>query len=127
MKKHLYLGMVILLVFLILGILVAVFMDAACDPISMQLEDASREALSGNLEKGILLAAEAKSRWNEAWQKMATVADHTPIDEIEGLFAEMEVYAQARENVHFSACCAQLSELMEAMAEAHSLTWWNLL
>lgn len=127
MEKRFYLGSGILLVFMILGIVVALSMDAACDPIARQLGDASREALFGDLEKGILLATEAKTNWSASWQGMATVADHTPIDEIEGLFAEMEVYAQARDSVHFGACCAQLSQLMEAMADAHAFSWWNLL
>lgn len=127
MEKHFYFGVGILLVFLVLGILVAVFMDNACDPISLQLEEAAEKALSGDLEQGISLAAQAKNRWNGSRKKIATVADHTPIDEIQGLFAEIEVYATARDEEHFSACCAHLSQLMEAMAEAHSLTWWNLL
>ena len=127
MEKHFYFGVGILLAFLILGFLVAFFMDTVCDPISLQLENAAVEAMSGDLEKGISLALEAKQRWAEDWKKMATVADHTPIDEIEGLFAEMEVFAQARDAEHFSACCAQLSRRMEAMADAHSLTWWNLI
>lgn len=127
MEKHFYFGVGILLAFLVLGFLVAFFMDGVCDPISLQLENAANEAMSGNLEKGISLALEAKQRWAEDWKKMAMVADHTPIDEIEGLFAEMEVFALARDAEHFSACCAQLSQLMEAMADAHSLTWWNLI
>lgn len=127
MEKHFYFGVGILLVFLVLGIFVAVFMDNACDPISRQLETAAREAMSGDLERGIALALQAKQNWTSSWKKMATVADHTPIDEIEGLFSEMEIFARAKDTEHFSACCAQLSRLMEAMAEAHSLTWWNLL
>ena len=127
MEKHFYFGVGILLVFLVLGLLVAFFMDTVCAPISLQLENAAVEAMSGDLEKGISLAMQAKQNWTKDWKKMATVADHTPIDEIEGLFAEMEVFAQARDSEHFSACCAQLSRLMKAMADAHSLTWWNLI
>ncbi len=127
MEKRFYLGVGILLVFLVLGIVVAVSMDIACEPIAQQLEAAAREALFGDLEKGISMAAEVKAGWSATWRGMATVADHTPIDEIEGLFAEMEVYAHARDGEHFAACCAQLSRLMEAMADAHALTWWNLL
>ena len=127
MEKHFYFGVGILLVFLVLGIVVAFCMDAVCDPISLQLEEASREAMAGDLDAGIRLAKTAKERWSEAWNRIATVADHSPMDEIDGLFAEMEVYAQAEDGAHFSACCAQLSELVEAVADAHRLTWPNLL
>ena len=127
MQKHFYIGLGILLVFLVLGFLVAFCMSRVCDPISIQLENAAQQALSGDLDQGISLAADAKSRWSVSWKGIATVADHTPMDEIEELFAEIEVFAKAGDGEHFSACCARLSRLMEAMAEAHSLTWWNLL
>ena len=60
MQKHFYIGLGILLVFLVLGFLVAFCMSRVCDPISTQLENAAREALSGNLEQGIFLAADGK-------------------------------------------------------------------
>jgi len=49
------------------------------------------------------------------------------MDEIDSLFAQLEVFRQAGLWGDFSACCRRLSRLIEAMAEAHSLTWWNLL
>ena len=127
MEKHFYYGLGILLVFLILGLFVAFFMNDLCIPISAQLQEATREALSGDFQQGISLAISAKNRWATTWKRIATVADHTPMDEIEGVFAELEVYARSEDREHFSACCAHLAQLLEAMAEAHSLTWWNLL
>ncbi len=127
MEHRFYLGICLLAVFLILGVFVAFSMDAAAAPIAQQLEQASQDALSGDMEKSIALAESAKNGWYDHWKCFAMVADHSPMDEIDGLFSEMEVYARSADSVHFSACCAQLSELVEAMADAHRFTWWNLL
>ena len=52
---------------------------------------------------------------------------HTPMEEIDALFAQVEVYAAAREEAEFAAGCAELSRRMEAMANAHGAQWWNVL
>ena len=54
-------------------------------------------------------------------------ADHAPMDEIDSLFAQMEVYAQARDSLHFGSYCARLAELITAVSDAHQLNWWNFL
>ena len=125
--KHFWLGAGLLSVFLILGILVSVFMKNTHMEISQTLEEAVQKAISGDLETGIRLGEKAKKSWEKCRQGTAAVADHSPMDEIDSLFAEMEIYAQAREAPHFAACCAQLSQLVKAMYDAHALTWWNFL
>lgn len=127
MEHRFYLGVCLLAVFLILGLFATFSMDSAAIPVAQQLEQAAQEALSGNMKTGISLAESAKAGWYDHWKCFATVSDHSPMDEIDGLFSEMDIYAQAADSVHFSACCAQLSELVEAMADAHRFTWWNLL
>lgn len=127
MEKRFYLGIGLLTVFLVLGLVISMAMDSASQPISQQLEQASQEALSGSLDTGISLAQQAKKDWKSAWRGIATVADHTPMDEIDSLFAQVEVLGNARDAVSFGAYCARLAELVEAVSDAHSLTWWNLL
>ena len=126
MEKRFYFGVGLLVLFLILGIVAAAATDSASAPIARQLEEAAREAVAGDVEKSIALAQSAKQNWQGVWKPFATVADHSPMDEIDGLFAELEIYAQAKDAVHLAACCAQLAELVEAMAEAHRPAWWNL-
>ena len=48
------------------------------------------------------------------------------MEEIDALFAEVEVYAAAREETDFAAGCAALSRKVEAMGQAHGASWWNL-
>ena len=48
------------------------------------------------------------------------------MEEIDALFAEVEVYAAAREETDFAAGCAALSRKVEAMGQAHGASWWKL-
>ena len=122
-----WLGIGILVVFLVLGFWVTYAMDNVHSEISKTLDDAVAQTLGGDLTEGIALARQAKDRWQSHWRGTASVADHAPMDEIDGLFAQLETYGQAGLSGEFAAYCARLSNLVIAVGEAHSLTWWNLL
>lgn len=124
MERRFYLGAGLLAVILLLGLLTAWAMDKNQQPIADLLEQAAQ---AEQLETGIQLARQAEQGWKATWKWIAAAADHTPMDEIDALFAELEVYAKAGEDVHFSACCKQLASLLRAVSEAHKLSWWNLM
>ena len=126
MEKRFYLGVGILAFFLILGLGISLIVSHIGTPISQQLAQASQEALSGNLEQGISLALQSRTQWEAAWHGTAMVSDHTPMDEIDSLFAQAELYAQAGDRLHFGSYCARLSELITAIADTQRFTWWNL-
>lgn len=127
MGKRFWLGIGILVLFLGMGIGISLGMDAIHAPAERALEQAAEKALNGQMEEAVALAREAHDWWDDSWKLTASVADHSPMDEVDVLFEEMEVYAQAREDKHFAACCAQLGKLVESMAAAHRFNWWNLL
>lgn len=122
-----WLGIGLLLFFLGLGLWVARSTIQTCDTIAQTLTQAAETSLSGNLEEGKALALTAHRTWDAKWHGVASVADHSPMDEIDGLFGQLFVYGQGELPVEFAACCARLSRLICAVGEAHSLTWWNLL
>ena len=124
MERRFYLGVGLLVLILALGALTAWVIRENQLPAVQLLEQA---AVSEELEQGVALARQAKQLWQRSWKGVAAVADHTPMDEIDKLFAEMEVFARAKEDVHFSACCQQLASLLRAVSEAHAPTWWNFL
>ncbi len=126
MEKRFYQGVSLLLVLLGLCVLVTWGTQKIHEPAQMQLLEASQLALEEDSDQAIRLARQAHSRWEKTRTLTAAVADHSPMDDIDSLFAEMEVYAQAEELPHFSACCLQLSKLLQSMYEAHSFTWWNV-
>lgn len=127
MGKRFYLGIGILVLFLGLGLGAAWGMDVIHAPAEQWLEQAAQRALEGNMEEAVGLARDAHQRWQQNWKRSASLADHNPMDEVDQLFAEMEVYAQAGDQEHFAACCAQLSKLVGSMADAHRFNWWNFL
>ena len=125
--KRLWLGIGILLLFFALGLWISKTMDDVHLSIADTLDAAAEQALSGDLAAGLETARRAKTAWEKNWHGSAAVADHAPMDEIDGLLAQLECYSRANMPGDFAACCSRISLLVRAMSEAHSLTWWNLL
>lgn len=122
-----WLGIGILAVFLIGGLWVGHAMDDVHQTIAQSLDDAAVRCLNGDLPGGMALAQQAQKLWQSHWHGTASVADHEPMDEIDGLFAQLEIYGKAGLSADFATYCARLSRLVSAMGEAHAFTWWNLL
>ena len=127
MERRFYLGLGILIFFLGLGLIVTFGLARIHEPVAENFSQAVQAALDGNLNEGIQLARQAESRWQRYRKITASVADHTPMDEIESLLAEMNVFAQAEDAEHFAACCAQLSRMVQTVADAHDPGWENIL
>ena len=122
-----WLGVGILAVFLALGLAVSALAGNAHQPTGELLEQAAEKTLAGYFEEGVSLAMEARARWQKQWNGTASIADHSPMDEVDALFAELEVYARSGEEPHFAACCKELAQRLEAIADAHRFSWWNVL
>lgn len=125
--KRLWVGVGLLLILLGVGIFTAVAMRCAHEPVSRQLSQAAQAALAEDWGKAEKLSKAAKEQWQQHWRDTASVADHEPMEEIDSLFAELEVYLEQKEAVHFAACCQSLSTLTKAVGEAHTINWWNLM
>ena len=122
-----WLGAGILVAFLILGLIVSGVMADVHIPACDLLTQAADMTLEGNFEGAIPLAMEAKSRWEKTWNATAVVADHSPMDDVDALFAEMVTFAESGEEPHFASCCRELAQRVEAVSEAHRFSWWNVL
>ena len=102
-------------------------MNDAHSPTEKMLMQAAEKTLNGDFQNAVPLAMAAKSRWERQRKGTATVADHSPMEDVDMLFAEMEIYARTEEEPHFAACCAELAKRVQAMADAHAFSWWNVL
>lgn len=122
-----WLGIGILIAFLILGFVTAGAMDNAHLPTERLLAQAAEKTLNGDFETAVSLGFQAKSRWDRHWNGTATVADHAPMDDVDALFAEMEIFAETGEEPHFASVCKELSRRIQAVAGAHRFSWWNIL
>ena len=125
--KRLYIGVCVLLILLLLGLFISLATEYMYTPVSQLLEEATQAALSDNFAFATQKMEEAKKLWEHYKAATATVADHTPMEEIDHMFSEAHIYAKSNDTPHFAACCAQLSVMVRDMADAHSMNLWNLL
>ena len=122
-----WIGTVLLLGFLLLGFGVSAWAEAAQQPITRQLEEAAGYAAEGAMDKAAALARQAKDLWHRHREQLACVPDHAPMDEIDSLFAQLEIWAHREAPGQLAACCARIGQLIQALIEGQQLTWWNLL
>ena len=111
--KRTILGFALLIGLLVLGLFTAGAMERRHTPISLALEKAADSAAAEN--------------WDRGWQADAALADHAPMEEIDGLFARLLEFRREEDKEEFTAGCRELSRLVKAMTDAHTPSWWNLL
>lgn len=120
-------GLLLLLLLLLTGLLLSWYMGRQHTEISRGLEDSAWYALSGEWEKARDTVDSAREQWEQGWNLWAAFADHSPMEEIDALFAALRIYAAAGERTEFAHTCAALSRHVAAMGSAHQLSWWNVL
>lgn len=126
MKRSL-IGAVLLAVLLALGILTQSYMTASHSPAAAKLEGAAEMALQGDWPAARAQSEDARAIWEGNWRISGALADHAPMEDIDALFAQLAVFARQEETAEFAACCCELSRRLQAMADAHKLTWYNLM
>ena len=125
--KRSWLGFGLLILLLGAGILGTWAMDEVHAPVCGDLDAASRAALSGNWPKAAYHTALARQGW-EKWALLRSgMTGHDPVEEVEALFAVLEVYGTGREKLAFGALAREIAEKIEAIGDAHSLVWKNFL
>lgn len=120
-------GAFLLIALLLGGLLVQQEMDAIHRPIAQMLEVSAESAWNEDWELVDALSAGAEKSWRSSWTFTAAFADHDPMEEVDSLFAQLTVYALARDSQEYAAVCRELARRIDAMADAHTLSWWNLL
>lgn len=120
-------GIGILGILLVLSVVAAVMMQNTHPRIAQLLDAAAFQAEAGNWPEAQAAAEEASVLWEKTRLLTAALADHSPMDDMDGLFAELRTYALLEEIPHFAAVCRHLSRLAQSMGENHGLLWWNIL
>ena len=126
MNRHRF-GIALLVLLLGLGLGASWVLNSIQQPVIAALETAAEQALSADPEAGIETARQARILWDRNWHGIAAISSHSPMEEIDSLFAQLPVFAGGEHWVDFSACCARLAKMVEAIGEAQSLSWWSLL
>ena len=125
--KRFWFGVVLLLALLVSGILLYNAMNRIQLPLADKLTRTAEAARASNLSLAHELLEDARQDWNRRRKVVAAMADHQPMEEIEGLFGAASCYGLADHGEEMAATCAHLAALMRAMAESNRLSWWNLL
>lgn len=119
-------GLGLLAALLIVGIFTQFQLQRGQAPVAEALENAADFALAENWRNAKMEADKANTLWQKHWKLTAALADHQPLEDIDGLMAQLEVFAQQEEATDFAAACRDLARRVQAVADAHSLHWWNL-
>ena len=122
-----WIGTSLLVIFLVLGLWVGATTEQTHSQIAQLLEQAAQQTVQGHPEEGAALAEQAAKDWESHRKAVAAVADHAPMEVIDSRFAQLQIFQQQAQHPCFAASCAELAKLVEAVGEAHKLTWWNLL
>ena len=125
--KRMWIGISLLGVLMAAGIALCFCFDALHRPLSGELEAAGAAAIAGNWAQAVAKVDEAREKWEKFRPFTAAVADHEPLEEVDGLFSRLQVLADRRAVTEFAAECRQLAILTEAIADSQGLTWWSLL
>lgn len=125
--KRSWLGAGLLALLLLGGILSSRWLIHTHQDIAGDVEQAVEYALREDWEQATRLTRQARDSWEQCRKPSATLVDHAPLERIDTLFDQLEVYAEARETVSFAASCVQLSKEIEDLSDAHRVNWQNLL
>ena len=125
--KRLWIGVSILLLLLGIGIGITLFADQVQTRISDMLTQAADAALIGDWDTAKTLSTAARDQWDANRNITASIAAHEPMEEIDSLFSQLEIYEKTRQVISFSSCCEALSIFTKAIGESQSVSWWSLL
>ena len=125
--KRLWIGVIVLVLVLAVGIGITVAFHRLHQPLAAQVEAAGMAALAGNWPQAEENLRTARRDWERIRHFTAAVADHEPLEEMDGLFVRLQVLARLKKVSDFAAECGQLATLARAIAQSQAFTWWNLL
>ena len=125
--KRFWLGAALLAVLLAAGIFSTVATERFHHSLSRRLEATASAALAQDWESAGELLHQCRSRWVRCRNYLAAGVSHEPIEQIDLLYAQLDLYFQRRDSPGFALCCTAVQHQTQALGEAHSLNWWNLL
>lgn len=125
--KRMWIGIGILIFLLIAGIGVLVASQSFFSTLAEDLEQAGAFALEEKWDKAWEKAEKSHSQWEKCRRFWAASTDHEPVEEVQNLFSQLEVYAREGMGTDFAAICKHIAHLAEAIDESHNLRWWSVL
>lgn len=125
--KRLWIGVGFLAVLLLLGSLITWGFQRIHDPLAQTLEAAAQAAMEENWLQATVLAQQAESDWRSTRDLVATVIDHTSLEQMEAQFAQLSVHRQGKNRDAFAAMCVSLAAQVRAIGDTQAIHWWSVL
>jgi len=125
--KRFLIGSALLVALLLGGILATIVLSNRFEPMEDQLRQSAREALEENWQQAQSLSRQVQQQWHLCWPFTAVFSEHDPMEQIDALFAQLEIYGQEKLPVPFATLCARLAQELSDLGEDHIFTWWNIL
>ena len=124
---RLWIGIGILAILLAMGIGLLWGSGVFFEELSQDLEQAGELALAGNWQAAEEKAEKGREKWEQYRRFWASFTDHEPVEQMQNLFSQLELYQARQLEVDFAAICRNLVHLAEAIDESHGLRWWSVL
>lgn len=96
-------------------------------PMAEKLTRAADAARESDLSAASTWLEDAWQDWEKFRNFSASVTDHGPMGEMEGLFAEARYFGLTGDTEELAATCGRLAALSRAMADSQKVNWWSLL
>lgn len=125
--NRLWIGIGILIILLVLGIGMLCISRDFYEEFAEGLEQAEELALAGNWSAAGEKATQSKEKWERYRRFWSSFTDHEPVEQIQNLFSQLEIYQLRQLEVEFATVCRSLVHVAEAVDESHSLRWWSVL
>lgn len=125
--NRLWIGVGLLAVLLVIGVTMLFVSRNFHEGFSNSLEQAGRSAMSGNWAAAEKQLAKGREKWEQHHRFWAASTDHEPVEQVQNLFSQLELFQTRRLEVEFASACRALVNLAEAIDESHSLRWWSIL
>ena len=98
-------GVGLLVGLLLLGLFFSWYLGRQNGALSQQLSDCAWLALSGQMDKARKQADAAAQTWHAQWALGAALGEHSPMEDIDELFAQLKIYGAAGEQFPFVLGC----------------------
>lgn len=127
MMGRLWIGIGILVILLAMGIGLLWGSGVFFEELTQELEQAGELALAGNWQAAGEKVEKSREKWEAYRRFWASFTDHEPVEQMQNLFSQLELYRARQLEVDFAAVCRNLVHVAEAIDESHSLRWWSVL
>ena len=125
--SRLWIGIGLLVVLLAMGIGLLWGSRVFFEDFTAEIQQAGELALAGNWADAEKKAESCRKKWDRYHRFWASFTDHEPIEQMENLFSQLDVYRVRRLEVDFATVCRNLAHVAEAIDESHNLRWWSVL